>query len=105
MVVTTRDGIVPLCDKHKTPMTLSRYEGGSFGMRAFGCNQTGCTRVYNTSNGYLDVIEGRLLLQKEQQLCAEDGTAMFLESVSLNGQLETWRCGQKNCDKSVVLRP
>lgn len=95
--------MVPLCDKHKSVMTLSEYRGASFGMRAFACNEPGCTRVYNTSSGYLDVISGQILLQKEQQLCPEDRTAMFLEAVGSDG-VETWRCGQINCNTEVNLK-
>jgi hypothetical protein len=107
MIVTTREGIVPLCDKHRSPMRPYRYEGGSFGMNAFSCTDQGCTRAYNTSSGYLDVVDGRILLQKEQQLCPEDDTAMFLESLapSNNGTVEMWRCGQKNCTRIVAVRP
>jgi hypothetical protein len=104
MIVTTRQGIIPLCDKHRTPTRISRYEGGSFGMNAFGCTESGCTRAYNTSSGYFDVVDGRILLQKEQQLCPEDGTAMFLESVSPPKSVELWRCGQINCNAAFALQ-
>jgi hypothetical protein len=99
-----RPGIAPLCDKHKSPTTLSRYEGGSFGMHAFACDKSECTRAYNTSSGYFDVVNGSVVLRKEQQLCPVDGTAMFLESVRQGGA-EIWRCGQINCEQAVPLKP
>ena len=107
MIVTTREGIAPLCDKHRKPMTFSEFRGGSFGMRAFACIVDGCTRAYNTSSGYLDVVDGRIALQKEQQRCPEDSTAMFLESVATSEKrpIEFWRCGQTNCTHQVALKP
>ena len=105
MIVTMREGIAPLCDKHRSPMKLSRYEGDSLGMNAFACTSPGCTRAYNTSSGYLDVVDGRILLQKEQQLCPEDGTAMFLEFVSPPKSVEHWRCGQINCKAAIAVQP
>ena len=76
-------------------------------MNAFSCTQANCTRVYNTSSGYLDVVNGQILLQREGRLCPEDGTAMFLEwlAQSDDGITEMWRCGQKNCCRVVAVKP
>ena len=106
MVVTAREGIVPLCDKHRRRMLLFVSHGeGVFGIDAFTCPVLGCTRAYNTTNGYLDIVEGQAVLQMRQKLCPEDGTPMFLESVSPPKSVEHWRCGQTNCNGAIAIQP
>jgi hypothetical protein len=66
---------------------------------AFKCDAAGCTRAYNSSMGYFDIVNDQFqLLEKEQQDCHRDETPMFLESIA--GDTEIWRCGQRDCDYS-----
>ena len=103
MMDTTGLGIIPLCDKHGKPMTTSGFPDDLFGLRAFYCNQPGCTRAYNTSNGYVEIVDGRIDLPQERQTCPRDGTAMFLESVTHEG-FQNWRCTQTRCSSAVSLQ-
>ncbi len=98
MIVTMREGIRPLCSRHFGPMKLYKF-GDPTGLtvRAFKCDEAGCTRAYNSSMGYFDIVNDQYkLLDKEQQDCQRDETPMFLERIE--DDTEIWRCGQRGCD-------
>ena len=101
MIVSMREGIRPLCDKHKAPMVLEGFADRGLAFRAFACNEFSCTRRYNQANGYFDVVGGRILLEKTRRPCPDDETPMFLEMVN-EDKTELWRCAQINCDQ---MRP
>jgi len=107
MIVTMRQEIRPLCTIHHVPMNLARFGDPAVLMvTAFKCDESGCTRAYNTSLGYFDIVEKRFLADKEQQDCRLDGSHMFLEHAQ--GDLERWSCGQVGCDYKqnfTELRP
>ena len=96
MIVTMREDIWPLCDKHMAPTKLTLLQSGTLSAKAFACSVAGCTRVYNGSLGYFDVMEDGWLAEKYQQKCPQDGSPMFLENVS--GKTENWCCAQINCN-------
>jgi hypothetical protein len=99
MIVTMRLGIRPLCTQHHKPMNLAQFgETTGLTMKAFKCDEAGCTQAYNSSMGYFDLVQDRPLMQKDQQKCPEDDTAMFLESVA--GPDDVYRCAQIGCDHS-----
>ena len=101
MIVTMRPGIEPLCDKCLCPMTLHLFgEPTSLIVKAFKCGETGCTRAYNSSLGYFDIVNDRYAQQKEQQRCSEDETPMYMDAINPEG-IETWSCAQIGCDHSV----
>ena len=104
MNVAHRSEISPLCDIHRQPMDLFEYRGALFRVTAFSCKMSGCSRAYDSRTGYFNVVNGRIALQKNQRLCRQDNTPMFLESVLQNG-IEVWRCGQIDCDGKVRCRP
>lgn len=101
MMVTMRPGIEPLCDQCLVPMTMHQFgEPTGLTVKAFKCGEPGCTRAYNSSFGYFDIVSDRYARQKEQQLCSEDGTPMYMDAISPEG-IETWRCAQTGCNHSV----
>jgi len=64
---------------------------------AYKCDEASCTRAYNTSMGYFDIVNDQYkLLDKEQQDCHRDETHMFLERVERD--TEIWCCGQHGCN-------
>lgn len=101
MIVTMQPEIEPLCDKCLFPMTLHKFgESTSLTVRAFKCGETGCTRAYNSSFGYFDIVDDRYARQKEQQICPEDAMPMYMHAISPEG-VETWRCAQIGCTHSA----
>ena len=98
MIITPGAGIAPHCTIHHAPMTLAELSDGSLKMKVFRCDEPGCTRTYDLVNGYFDIVGGRALWDKTQQLCPNDGTRMYLETAGV--QTETWRCGQLDCGYS-----
>ena len=99
MIVTMRPGIEPLCTVHHTPMNFAQFgEPTSLMMKAYKCDQARCTQAYNSSQGYFDLVNNRLVhLEKEHEDCHSCELPMYLESVSKDGT-ETWRCAQVHCD-------
>ena len=97
--------ITPLCDKHRralmVPVILEDRSQG-FRWQLHGCTVSGCTRHYEGSEGYFDVVGGRSLLEKLDDTlgCAEHETKMYLESYSPEADIEVWRCPQKGCHAS-----
>lgn len=98
MIVRMREGIRPLCTRHLGPMKLYTFgDPTGLAVRAFKCDEADCTRAYNSSLGYFDIVNDQYrLLDKEQQDCHLDETHMFLERIE--GDVEFWRCGQIGCD-------
>lgn len=97
MIVTMRTGIEPKCTRHGGPMNLAQFgEPTGLQIKAYKCDKGSCTRAYNSSMGYFDIVEDRCLLQKEQQRCGTCDLPMYLDSVNPDGT-ETWRCAQIGC--------
>ena len=73
-----------------------------FTWQLHGCTVSGCTRHYEGSEGYFDVVGGRSLLEKLDDTlgCAEHETKMYLESYSPEADVEVWRCPQRGCHAS-----
>lgn len=104
MIVTMREGIRPLCTTHGSPMKLYKFGDPAGPMfKAFTCEESECTRAYNTSMGYFDIVNDNFrLLDKEQQDCHRDETPMYLERIA--GDTEVWLCGQRGCDYSQTFK-
>ena len=69
-------------------------------IQAYKCGERDCTRAYNSSQGYFDLVGGSsMLLQMEQQDCPDCGLPMYLRSVQTGGT-EIWRCAQVGCKHS-----
>ncbi len=101
MIVTMRPGIEPLCDKCLCPMALAKFgDPTGLTMKAFKCGEKNCTRAYNSSFGYFDIVNDGYLQQKHQQKCLDDGTPMYMDAISPES-IETWRCAQIGCNHSV----
>src|SRR5262249_12981499 len=104
MIVTMREGILPLCTRHLIPMKLYKFgDPTALTVTAFKCDEVGCTRAYNSSMGYFDIVNDQFkMLDNGQQDCHQDETPMFLERVE--GDIEIWRCGQRGCDYSQSFK-
>jgi hypothetical protein len=96
MIVTMRQGIKPLCNQCGMPMKLYQFgDPTGFMMKAYKCDS--CTRAFNSSQGYFDIVNDQLVrLEHEQEDCHCCELPMYLESVQ--GQNEFWRCAQVGCD-------
>ena len=82
-------------------MALAQFgEPTGLTMKAFKCGERDCTRAYNSSLGYFDIVNDRYLQLKHQQLCPDDGMPMYMDAISPES-IETWRCAQVGCDHSV----
>lgn len=99
MIVTMRPGINPRCTRHHTTMKLYQFgEPTGLMMKAYKCDEGGCTRAYNSSQGYFDIVnDSVVLLEKEQQDCHSCELPMYLDAVNPDGA-ETWRCAQIGCN-------
>ena len=100
-LVTTRPTIKPLCTRHHASMSLAEFgEQSGVTIQAYKCAEPACTRAYNSSQGYFDLVDGStMLLQMEQQDCPDCGLPMYLRSLQADGA-ETWRCAQVGCKHS-----
>jgi len=100
-LVTTRPTIKPLCTRHHASMSLAEFgEQSGVTIQAYKCAEPDCTRAYNSSQGYFDLVdEGVMLLQMEQQDCPDCGLPMYLRAIQADGA-ETWRCAQVGCKQS-----
>ena len=100
-LVTTRPTIKPLCTRHHAIMILAEFgELDGISVQAYKCGEADCTRAYNSSQGYFDLVDGStMLLQMEQQDCPDCGLPMYLRALQADGA-ETWRCAQVGCKQS-----
>jgi hypothetical protein len=100
MIVTMRQDILPRCDRHFASTKFYRFGNPTgAGFKAYQCEVSGCTRAYNSSQGYLDIDEKLgAVADQRQQRCQKDGSPMFLHESE--GGAETWRCAQIGCDYS-----
>ena len=100
-LVTTRPAIKPLCTRHHALMRMADFgELGGVTVQAYKCFEAGCTRAYNSSQGYFDLVDGNtMVLQMEQQDCPHCGLPMYLRALQPDGK-ETWRCAQVGCPHS-----
>ncbi|HUJ39382.1 MAG TPA: hypothetical protein VLW54_02450 [Candidatus Acidoferrales bacterium] len=100
-LVTTRPVIKPLCTRHHSLMALGEFgEQAGVPVQAYKCGEADCTRAYNSSQGYFDLVDdGVMLLQMEQRDCPDCGLPMYLRSLQPDGA-ETWRCAQVGCKSS-----
>ena len=98
MLVTMRPGIKPKCTRHYTTMLPSDSGiAAEITIGAYKCDEPNCTRAYNSSQGYFDIVDaGVIVLQMEQHDCSNCGLPMYLHSFHADGT-ETWRCGQVGC--------
>jgi hypothetical protein len=75
-------------------------ELGGVTVQAYKCFEAGCTRAYNSSQGYFDIVDGNtMVLQMEQHDCPDCGLPMYLRNWWSDGT-ETWRCAQVGCKQS-----
>jgi hypothetical protein len=101
MIFTMRQGIKPLCNQCGTRMKLHQLgEPTDLMMKAYKCDR--CTRAYNSSQGYFDILNDQLVrLDHEQEDCHSCELPMYLESVQ--GQNDIWRCAQVGCNFKLQL--
>lgn len=86
MIVTMRAEIEPKCTRHHLGMTLHQFgEPTGLMMRAYTCNANNCTQAYNSSQGYFDIVNDRVLLQREQQDCHRCELPMYLDAANSDG--------------------
>ena len=100
-LITTRPTIKPLCTRHHAGMCLSDLgEQNGVTFQAYKCAEPGCTRAYNSSQGYFDLEDdGVMFLPMEQRDCPDCGLPMYLRALQADGS-ETWRCAQVGCKHS-----
>jgi predicted metal-binding protein len=103
-LVTTRPVIKPLCTHHHVLMSPAEFgDLAGVTVQAYKCGEAGCTRAYNSSQGYFDLVDGStMVLQMEQRDCPGCGVPMYLKALEANGT-ETWRCAQVGCKQSSAL--
>jgi hypothetical protein len=104
MIVTMRSGIAPKCNVHpELGMTLRQLgEPTGLTMKAYVCNAKDCIEAYNSSIGYFDLVNDRVLRRKEQQFCRKCETPLYLDTLNSDGT-ETWRCAQNGCDYETLF--
>src|SRR6267378_3143668 len=104
MIVTMRQGIKPLCNQCGTPMKLYQFgEPTGLMMKAYKCDS--CTRAFNSSQGYFDIVNDRFVrLESDREDCHSCELPMYLEAVNSDGS-EIWRCAQVYCDYFLQLTP
>jgi len=103
-LVTTLPVIKPLCTRHHGLMSLAEF-GDLTGVtvQAYKCGEAGCTRAYNSSQGYFDLVDGStMVLQMEQRDCPDCGVPMYLRALQPDST-ETWRCAQVGCKHSSPM--
>ena len=99
----SRNEIHPLCDKHYRPMLPEAADGSTklgkgSKLSLYRCSVEGCTRHYDSRNGYFGVISGNILADKYgKKACPNDKAALYLESYDNQGQEETWCCPDPKC--------
>jgi ribosomal protein L37AE/L43A len=72
-------------------------------MKAYRCDKDGCTRAYNSSQSYFDIVNDRLVRQeKDQEDCHSCELPMYLDAVNPDGT-GIWRCAQIHCDYSLQV--
>ena len=100
-LVTTRPAIKPLCTHHHVLMMAAEFgDLAGVTVQAYKCFEANCTRAYNSSQGYFDLVDGNtMVLQMEQQDCPDCGLPMYLRAWQADGT-ETWRCAQVGCKQA-----
>jgi hypothetical protein len=105
MIDRMRNGIVPLCDCHYTPMRSQPLETSGLTWLAYVCDEPGCNRAYTSARGYFGLISGQTIsLEKDNgEDCHRCEYPMFVESVSTfdGKEVRVWRCAQVGCNYSV----
>jgi hypothetical protein len=73
MIVAMRDNIKPLCDRHFSLMKLEGFAAQNIQLtfRAYVCKEPGCTRAYNSTIGYHDIIMNKGVSFAERVLSME----------------------------------
>ena len=109
MIVTMRDNIKPLCDRHFSAMELTGFEATNIQLRfsAYVCKNPGCTRAYNSSQAYHDINmnTGVSFTDQVRRQCPDDQTFMFISGVNRDSGEQTWTCAQVHCDHSEIVEP
>jgi len=68
----------------------------------YGCSVEGCTRHYDSRNGYFGVISGNVLADRYgKKACPNDKAALYLESYDNQGEEETWCCPDPKCNSRL----
>jgi hypothetical protein len=109
MIVAMRDNIKPLCDRHFSLMKLEGFAAQNIQLtfRAYVCKEPGCTRAYNSTIGYHDIImnKGVSFAERIRRECPDDKTFMFVSGINEDSGEQTWTCAQRHCDHSEVVEP
>jgi len=98
LTVCFRIHIRPLCDKHHMPMmktTLLTPEGTR---EVYRCTEAACTRHYDVSNGYFDLVDKAVFFDGFQRCCTSDGSAMYFSGRNPQTDTDTWRCPRVGCE-------
>lgn len=104
MIVTMRPAINPLCTIHHVLMNLAQFgERHRMTVIAYKCDEPGCTRAYNSSLGYFDLVNGQIARDLSQRICPDDEQPMFLEKAQGTGGM--WRCAANGCDHHREHKP
>ena len=91
------------------PMVLVHFFGrvgpDSYSFAGFACAEPGCTRHYNITQGYFDVVDNEIKGLAEQELCPRCGSPMYIESFQPAGPvIRAFRCPQFGCKGSRDIR-
>src|SRR4029077_7069336 len=107
MLVLMKLKLTPICDIHKKPMEYGRFgDPQVFSMTAYKCQTDGCSRVYNNSFGYTDIVNDHIDHSNSiKRECSDCETSLYLASEDRTTGMQTWQCAQPNCDYSEQFNP
>jgi len=84
---------------------FGRVGPDSYSFAGFACEQRGCTRYYNITNGYFDIVDNQIKGSAHQELCPLCGSPMYIESFEPGGRVvREFRCPQFGCRSSRDMR-
>lgn len=106
MTKASRQDFSPLCDVHHTSMQRVMLEEESEEVRSYhACNRRDCTRIFRTSGGYSDRVEGEFDDSRSSaRTCSSCGAALYLAEVDHALKVEIWECTQSGCDHHEEIR-
>jgi len=98
MIAIVRAEIHPRCDKHQAQMTKVSFTTGAVVDEKYRCQEPGCRRHYDASNGYFDLADGGELSHRFRPCCPSDGSALYCAELDEQTGISTWRCALGTCN-------
>lgn len=101
MIAVIRPNIHPRCDRHHSQMTNTATHANT--CQGYRCQEAGCVRHYDASNGYFDSPEGGGISYRFRLCCPNDGSTMYCVEFNEETGANTWRCAQPACDYQQLV--